>query len=125
MRARIERRESRVVTILDSRLSTLEERVAQRRAQPLQEGGVQQEGLHLRRLAGQDLLQQVVEDVAVGPGEPGEKPAATSVRSRSDRAAICSPATQPSVRSSSSRDRSRIQPEPHHAVQELARLRRR
>ena len=48
--------------------------VAQRAAQPVQDGGVQQEAAHRRGLALQHLLDQVVHDVAVIPGERPDEP---------------------------------------------------
>ena len=46
---------------------------AQRPVQSAQDGGVQQEGPKIFGLALQDLLGQVVDDVAVVPGEPGNE----------------------------------------------------
>ena len=48
-------------------------RVAQRPAQPAQHGRAEQEVLDVGRLALDDLLDQVVDDVAVVPGEAGDE----------------------------------------------------
>jgi hypothetical protein len=47
--------------------------VAQRAAQPIQDRGLQQELVDMLGLALQDLLGQVVDDVAVVPGEAGDE----------------------------------------------------
>ena len=47
--------------------------VAQRAAQPVQDRGLQQEAPNLVGLPVQDLLDQVVDDVAVVPREPGDE----------------------------------------------------
>ena len=47
--------------------------IAQRAAQPVQDGGLQQELLDMLGLALQDLLGQVVDDVPVVPGEAGDE----------------------------------------------------
>ena len=45
------------------------ERVTQRAGEPAEDRRVEQEGARLRRLAVQDLLDEIVEDEAVAPGE--------------------------------------------------------
>ena len=47
--------------------------IAQRAAQPVQDGGLQQEGPDTVGLTLQDLLDQVVDDVAVIAGEAGDE----------------------------------------------------
>jgi hypothetical protein len=49
------------------------DRIAQRAGQPAQHGGLQQEVPKVLGLALQHLLDQVVDDVAVIPGEPSDK----------------------------------------------------
>ena len=47
--------------------------VAQRAAEPAEQRGLEQEVAHGAGLALQHLLDQVVDDVAVVPGEPGDE----------------------------------------------------
>ena len=47
--------------------------VAQRAGEPVEHRGAQQELAHRRRLVGEHLLDEVVEDVAVVAGEPGDE----------------------------------------------------
>ena len=47
----------------------LQHGIAQRAAQPVKDGGAQQEGLDFRRLAAQHLLHQVIQDEVVAAGE--------------------------------------------------------
>ena len=79
------------------------DRVAQGTGEPVEDGGAEQELAHLGGLPGQHLVGEVVDDEPVAAGERLDE-AATSAASgmpRSESAASCSPATQPSVRSSS------------------------
>ena len=55
------------------RVTTVEDGVAQRPAEPVEHRGVQQELAHRGRLVGEHLLDEVVDDVAVVAGEPGDE----------------------------------------------------
>ena len=66
--------------------------------------------LDFRRLASKDLLQKVVQDIAVRAGKHFDK-TEYIFRPRIESAAICKPAIHPSVRSSSAADRPGIQTE--------------
>ena len=75
--------------------------VAQRAGEPVEDGGLEQEPAHRLGLPVEDLLDEVVHDEPVVAGEPGDERRTASSRPRSDSAASCRAATQPSVRSSS------------------------
>jgi hypothetical protein len=68
--------------------------------QPLQHRGFQQERAHLRRLAVNDLIGQVVQHETVAAAERRRKPGRIRTP-RSDSPASCSPAAHPSVRAAS------------------------
>jgi hypothetical protein len=85
------------------------DRIAQLPAEALQHRGLQQEPAHLLALALEHLPGQVVQDVAVAAAERRHK--SRHIRlSRSDRAASCSPAAQPSVRAVSAATAGRAGP---------------
>ncbi len=71
--------------------------IAERTAQPIEDGRPQQEGLHGVRLPLEDFFDQIVEHKVVAASERPMKPA-TSSRPCSEIAASCRPAIQPSVR---------------------------
>ena len=85
-------------------------------AQPVEDGGLQQEGLDRVGLPLQHLLDQVVDDVAVVAAKPAMKPASSS-RPCIDSAASWSAAIQPSVRPSSAATSCSGQLQAHHPVE--------
>src|SRR5437588_11728163 len=85
--------------VLRSRILT-GDGIAQHAAQTLQYGGLQQELADLVGLAFQDLFHQEVDDVAIVAAETGDETGGV-FSPCIDRAASCSAAIHPSVRSSS------------------------
>ena len=72
--------------------------IAQRTAQPVENGGLQQEAADTFGLALQNLFDQIVQDKTVAAGESLDKTGACLLAPAWRRAANCRPAIQPSVR---------------------------
>ena len=99
--------------------------VAQTAGEPVEDGGAEQEVADLVGLPGEDLVGEVVDDEPVAAGERLDevrRPRSCSRMPRSESAASCRPAIQPSVRSSSASTSAAVRSQPHHLVEELHRL---
>ena len=102
-------------------VSASRDRIAERRIHTAENRGVQQEGAHLRRLVLQHLLDQVVDDVSVVSGEPGDE--IGDVISTAHRESRQLERRDPSLRAIVERgDLLRRQRQPHRAGEIVRRL---